>query len=112
MLTLSMGWQITYYSENVRKIIDSWPVGIRAFYARLTERIKLYGPNLGMPFTRSMGHGLFEIRAKGNEGIGRAFFCTVVGNKIILLRWRFCVLIGKVWSTYGEYFMWQVLTHQ
>ena len=51
MLTLFMGWQITYYSENVRKIIDSWPVGIRAFYARLTERIKLYGPNLGMPFT-------------------------------------------------------------
>ena len=85
MLTLFMGWQITYYSENVRKIIDSWPVGIRAFYARLTERIKLYGPNMGMPFTRSMGHGLFEIRAKGNEGIGRAFFCTVVGNKIILL---------------------------
>ncbi len=80
-----MEWQITYYSENVRQIIGSWPVGIRAFYARLTERIKLHGPNLGMPFTRSMGNGLFEIRAKGKEGIGRAFFCTVVGNKIIIL---------------------------
>jgi len=80
-----MKWQITYYSEDVRKVIDSWPVGIRAVYAKLTERIKLYGPNLGMPFTQPMGNGLFEIRARGKEGIGRAFFCTTVGNKIIVL---------------------------
>lgn len=38
-----------------------------------------------MPFTRSMGQGLFEIRAKGKEGIGRAFFCTVVDRRIIIL---------------------------
>ena len=80
-----MGWQITYYSESVYKNIENWPVGIRAFYARVTECIKVYGPNLGMPFTRPMGKGLFEIRVKGKEGIGRAFFCTAVGNKIIVL---------------------------
>lgn len=38
--------------------------GIRAFYVRLTERMRHYGPNLGMPFTRSMGQGLFEIRGQ------------------------------------------------
>ena len=32
-----------------------------------------------------MGKGLFEIRARGKEGIGRAFFCTAVGNKIVVL---------------------------
>ncbi len=32
------------------------------------------GPDLGMPLTRAMGGGLFEIRAKSVEGIGRAFF--------------------------------------
>ena len=26
-----------------------------------------------------------EIRAKGKEGIGRAFFCTVVGQKVVVL---------------------------
>lgn len=80
-----MKWQITYYNESVQKDIETWPVRIRAFYARVTERIKLYGPNLGMPFTRSMGNKLFEIRAKGKEGIGRALFCTTIGNKIIIL---------------------------
>ena len=32
-----------------------------------------------------MGNKLFEIRAKGKEGIGRALFCTAIGNKIIIL---------------------------
>ena len=38
-----------------------------------------------MPFTRSMGQGLFEIRARGKEGIGRAFFCSLVEGKIVVL---------------------------
>lgn len=80
-----MDWEIEYYTDEVQETIDAWPVGIRAYYARLTERMRRYGPNLGMPFTRSMGQGLFEIRARGQEGIGRAFFCTVVDRRIIVL---------------------------
>jgi phage-related protein len=80
-----MNWEIEYYNEKVRASINEWPVGIRAVYARITERICQFGPNLGMPFTQSMGKGLFEIRAKGKEGIGRAFFCTAVGGKVIIL---------------------------
>lgn len=78
-----MTWEITYYSETVQKAINEWPIGIRAFYARTTERMIVFGPNLGMPLARSMGKGLFEIRARGKEGIGRAFFCTTVGKKVV-----------------------------
>jgi phage-related protein len=80
-----MAWTIEYYSEKVRLAIDAWPVGIRAFYARTMDRIKINGPNLGMPFTRSMGEGLIEVRAIGKEGIGRALFCTVKGRRVIVL---------------------------
>lgn len=80
-----MDWEILYYDDNVQKLINDWPVGIRAFYARVTERMVIFGPNLGMPFTRNMGNGLFEIRAKGKEGIGRAFFCTVLERRIVIL---------------------------
>lgn len=38
-----------------------------------------------MPYTEAMGEGLFEIRARGVEGIGRAFFCTLVGRRIVIL---------------------------
>ena len=78
-------WEIVYYSDEVQETICAWPVGVRAYYARLTERMRVFGPNLGMPFTRSMGQGLFEIRARGREGLGRAFFCTVEERKIIVL---------------------------
>ena len=80
-----MDWRILYYNDDVQNSIDVWPVGIRAYYARITERMILFGPNLGMPFTRSMGDGLFEIRARGKEGIGRAFFCTIVNRRIVIL---------------------------
>ena len=76
---------IRYYSERVQRTIDRWPIGIRAVYARITERMMVFGPNLGMPLTRSMGDGLFEIRAKGREGIGRAFYCTVVDDELVIL---------------------------
>ena len=80
-----MDWEIVYFGDDVQAVIDGWPVGIRAYDARLTERLCSFGPNLGMPFTRSMGQGLFEILAKGKEGIGRAFFCTVVEHNILIL---------------------------
>jgi len=80
-----MRWQILYFDDDVQEIISSWPIGIRAYYARITERMMLYGPNLGMPFTRSMGRGLFEIRVRSKEGIARAFFCTIVDRRIVIL---------------------------
>ena len=80
-----MRWTIEYYSEAVMAVIEAWPVGIRAVYARITERMGVFGPNLGMPFTRSLGSGLFEIRARGHEGIGRAFFCALAGREIRVL---------------------------
>ncbi len=40
---------------------------------------------MGLPHTRAMGGGLFEVRAKGREGIGRAFYCTVTGQRILIL---------------------------
>jgi phage-related protein len=44
-----------------------------------------YGPDLGMPHTRAMGSGLFELRLKSREGIGRVFYCTVVDSRSIML---------------------------
>ncbi len=56
-----MDWELVYCSDEVQEMIDGWPVGIRAYYARVAERMRGFGPNLGMPFTRSLGQGLFEI---------------------------------------------------
>ena len=47
-----MDWEILYYNEKVQTAIEAWPVGIRAYYARITERMLVFGPHLGEPFTR------------------------------------------------------------
>ncbi|MBF0144491.1 MAG: type II toxin-antitoxin system RelE/ParE family toxin [Magnetococcales bacterium] len=80
-----MEWEIAYHTEAVQQAIKGWPTGLRAVYTRITDRMKAEGPNLGMPFTRSMGDGLFEVRVKGTEGTGRAFFCLIVGRKVLVL---------------------------
>ena len=80
-----MNYIIQFYSERVRKDILGWPSGISASFARITEQMVESGPNLGMPYTKALGNGLFEIRAKGPEGIGRAFFCTLVGQRVVVL---------------------------
>ena len=47
--------------------------------------MELFGPDLGMPHTRAMGGGLFELRIKAAEGIARVFYCTVVDRRIVIL---------------------------
>ena len=44
-----------------------------------------YGPDLGMPHTRAMGAGLFEMRLKSQEGNGRVFYCTLVKRQVVML---------------------------
>ncbi len=80
-----MDWTITYYSESVQNEILALPAGLLARYLRYADRMEVYGPDLGMPHTRAMGKGLFELRLKGAEGISRVFYCTIVGKKIVML---------------------------
>ena len=78
-------WQITYYNQRVQSDVWAMPAGIVADYLRLTEAMAVYGANLRMPHSRAMGGGLFELRPKGPEGIGRVFYCTQVGKTIVVL---------------------------
>jgi phage-related protein len=80
-----MNWAITYYSESLQNEILDLPAGFLARFLRYADRMELYGPDLGMPHTRAMGEGLFELRLKAAEGIARVFYCTVVGKRIVML---------------------------
>jgi len=80
-----MNWTITYYSESLQNEILDLPAGFLARFLRYTDRMELYGPDLGMPHTRAMGEGLFELRLKSAEGIARVFYCTMMGKSIVML---------------------------
>jgi phage-related protein len=76
-----MKWQIKYYNSKLEEEILNLPAGLLAKYLRLTDIMLEFGANLGLPHTKSLKGGLFELRVKSKEGIARAFFCTKVGKK-------------------------------
>ena len=80
-----MDYSIEYYSDTVAEEILALPDALAARYVVLTRRIVAVGPNLGPPHTDAFGDGLFELRLKGQEGIARVFFCTLVGRRVMVL---------------------------
>jgi phage-related protein len=69
----------------VKDEIESWPDGKLADYARIVELLMEFGPHLRMPHSRPMDGGLFELRPRGREGIGRVFYCFVIGQRVVML---------------------------
>lgn len=80
-----MSWKIEFYSKQVEEDIYDFPPGIQAKLIDIMDMMVEFGPNLGKPYTDSLGSSLFEIRAKGLEGIGRCFFCYRIGQTVIFL---------------------------
>jgi phage-related protein len=80
-----MKWRIEYYNSDIEEEILALPPGLLARYLRLADLMLEFGSNLGMPHTRSIGDGLFELRIKSKEGIARVFYCTMIGKRIIML---------------------------
>ena len=80
-----MAFEISYFHERVLNEIESWPVDVLADYARLFELLAEHGQSLRLPHSRAFGDGLFELRPRGRAGIGRAFYCFLVGKRIIVL---------------------------
>lgn len=80
-----MEWKIEYFNSAVRKTVKNLPQNLFARYQTMVDRMQIHGPDLGMPHTRAMGKGLFEIRLKAQEGIARVLYCTVRQKTITVL---------------------------
>ena len=80
-----MNWTITYYSDSVQEEILSMPASFLGRYLRYSDRMEIYGPDLGMPHTRAMGEGLFELRLKAAEGRAPVFFWLMTGRGELIL---------------------------
>ena len=80
-----MSWRVSFYSSALQKEILQLPAGLVARFLRYAERMVIYGPDLGMPHTRAMGAGLFELRLKAAEGIARVLYCTLSNRGIVML---------------------------
>ena len=80
-----MAFEIYYFHERVYAEVQSWPVDVLADYARLVELLTEHGSILRLPQSRAFGDGLFELRPRGRSGIGRAFYCFLLGKRVVVL---------------------------
>lgn len=78
-------YSIEYFHPKVLAEIESWAADVLADYARIAELLVEHGPNLRLPHSRAFGDGLFELRPKGKSVIGRAFYCFLVGQRVMVL---------------------------
>lgn len=80
-----MAFEIEYFHPRVLAEIKSWPADVLADYAHLVELLAEHGPNLRLPHSRALGDGLFELRPRGRSGIGRVFYCFLVGKHVVIV---------------------------
>ena len=78
-------WTIIYFNQRVQNAVMTMPSGVLADYLRLCDAMTLFGADLRMPHSRALGDGLFELRPKGREGIGRVFYCAQHEKTIVVL---------------------------
>lgn len=77
-------WNINYH-RLVKEDIKALPIKLLARYYSLIDRIREHGPDLGLPHTKALRNGLFEIRLKAEEGIAGIIYCIMVKKQIWIL---------------------------
>lgn len=81
-----MSWSVRFYDDKVAAGIKNWPSKLFAKFLWVVDLIEKLGlHNVGMPHIKPIGKGLFEIRVKSVDGIGRAMFCMVEKETIVIL---------------------------
>jgi len=84
-----MGYEVEYYElENgtrpAEEFILNQDVKMRAKLLTMLEFLEEKGPELREPYSKSLGDGIFELRAKQASDITRVLYFFVVGKKVIL----------------------------
>lgn len=84
-----MSYTVEYYekedgSRPAESFILAQDVKMRAKIFMMLEFLEDKGPALREPYSKPLGDGIFEIRAKQGKDITRVLYFFVVGQKIIL----------------------------
>lgn len=82
-------YEVSYYEDArgrrpVEEFIDSLPAKMRAKVFGRLELLEEHGAALGMPFSRHLDDGIFELRTAQGSDITRILYFFVAGSEIVL----------------------------
>ncbi|CAA2156040.1 hypothetical protein MBRA_01658 [Methylobacterium brachiatum] len=79
-------WSVEYLSSAAQEEAEL-PVDMQARLARMIQVIEAHGlQNLPRDWSKPLGHGLWELRITGKDGIARAIYVTVTGQRVVIVR--------------------------
>ncbi|RMF11332.1 MAG: type II toxin-antitoxin system RelE/ParE family toxin [Alphaproteobacteria bacterium] len=79
-------WDIVV-TKAAEKEIRTLPPDMQARFLRIGEMLARYGPlQVGMPYVRSLGRGLWEMRLTGRDGIARAIYFAADRKQLVVVR--------------------------
>lgn len=82
-----MAWTVETFGPAVDAELDSFDDTMLAHLKDIRLKVELYGPQyLRMPAARPLEKGLWELRLRGKNRIGRTIYFTIQGQRVILLR--------------------------
>ena len=80
-------WTVEFLNETVEAEFQAMPADIRARMMRLVFLIENKGlPEIGLPYVRHLEGKLWELRAKGKDGIARGLYVTAKEKRVVVLR--------------------------
>lgn len=77
--------EIIFFNQRTRKFLNSIDNPLRSHIDETFLLLEEYNHNLGMPFSKPLGKGLFELRIVD----------------IIHIRFIYTFYIGKIWMLHG-----------
>ncbi|MFM5894090.1 MAG: type II toxin-antitoxin system RelE/ParE family toxin [Novosphingobium sp.] len=82
-----MSWTVSYLDEIVEQEIAELSNDIRAKLRRIADMIEQLGlAGMREPYVKHLQGKLWEMRMIGRDGIARAIYVTVSGQRVVIVR--------------------------
>jgi phage-related protein len=79
-------WTVEFLNEEVKALLDAFPMDVRASFQRIVELIQAHGlERVRETYVKHLEGPLWEMRMKGRSGIARAVYVTAVGKRVVVV---------------------------
>ena len=82
-----MAWTVETLNHTVDAELNALPADMRARFMRVVRLIESFGVDrVGPPHVKHLQGRLWEMRLRGRDGIARALYVTVTGQRVVVVR--------------------------
>ena len=75
--------EIKNFTTGIDKFLNGLEEVTRNKIAQLFDMLEMFGGEIGMPYSKSLGEGLFELRVSGKIPV-RIIYCFYEGRAVLL----------------------------